>query len=76
MKSKPERLLKRLTEAHGVPGYEDEVRHIFCEELKGAGKFETDRAGSVLCDTGGKGPRVLLAGNLHSGAKWWPLAAS
>lgn len=64
MKSKPEGLLKRLTEAHGVPGYEDEVREIFCGELQGVGKFETDRAGSVLCDTGGKGPRVLLAGHM------------
>jgi endoglucanase len=64
MKSQPGGLLKRLTEAHGVPGYEDEVREIFCAELAGAGKFATDRAGSVLCDLGGKGPRVLLAGHM------------
>lgn len=64
MTSKPEGLLKRLTEAHGVPGYEDEVREIFCRELEGAGRFSTDRAGSVMCDTGGKGPRVLLAGHM------------
>ncbi|NNC87428.1 MAG: M42 family metallopeptidase [Akkermansiaceae bacterium] len=57
-------LLKRLTEAHGVPGFEDEVREIFCGELGNAGKLATDRHGSVLCDAGGKGPRVLLAGHM------------
>jgi endoglucanase len=57
-------LLKRLTEAHSVPGFEEEVRAIFCNELEGCGSFCTDGHGSVLCDTGGKGPRILLAGHM------------
>jgi putative aminopeptidase FrvX len=58
------KLLKRLTEAHGVPGFEDEVREIFCAELEGAGKIRSDRSGSVFCEFSGRGPRVLLAGHM------------
>lgn len=59
-----ERLLKRLTEAHAVPGFEGEVRDIFVEELDGQGAIETDRNGSVLCHLEGKGPRVLLEAHM------------
>lgn len=64
MKLKGEKLLRQLTQAHAVPGYEGEVREIFCKQLEGAGKFSTDRNGSVLCTLPGKGPRVLLAGHM------------
>lgn len=64
MKLKGEKLLRQMTEAHAVPGFEGEVRDLFCEELKGVGKFSTDRNGSVLCEMAGKGPRVLLAGHM------------
>ena len=58
------KLLKRLTEAHGVPGFEDEVREIFCGELDGLGKIRADRSGSVVCELAGRGPRILLAGHM------------
>jgi putative aminopeptidase FrvX len=64
MKLKGEKLLRRLTEAHAVPGFEGEVREVFRKELDGAGKFSTDGNGSVLCELPGKGPRVLLAGHM------------
>lgn len=64
MKLKGAKLLKALTEAHAVPGFEGEVRDLFCRELDGVGKFTTDRNGSVLCALAGKGPRVLLAGHM------------
>lgn len=64
MPSKSETLLKRLTEAHGVPGFEEEVREIFAGELAGTGDLSTDRNGSVLCDLGGRGPRVLLEAHM------------
>lgn len=60
MATKTEALLQRLTEAHGVSGFEGEVREIVAKELAGLGTLSTDRHGSVLCDLGGKGPRVLL----------------
>jgi len=57
-------LLRELTEAHAVPGHEDEVRAVFVDELESCGDLMTDRAGSVFCDLGGKGPKVLLAGHM------------
>lgn len=58
-------LLRRLTEAHSVSGFEDEVREIFREELKGKGSLGCDRLGSVYCESeAGDGPRVLVAGHM------------
>ena len=64
MDTEAEDLLRQMTEAHGVPGHEDEVRDLFRAGLEGAGDFATDRTGSVLCDAGGEGPRVLLAAHM------------
>ncbi len=63
MKDKAISLLKQLTEAHSVPGFEDEVRQIFAEELHGSGELSTDKMGGVYCQRG-KGPTVLLAGHM------------
>lgn len=67
LKLEAERLLRELTEAHGVPGAEDAVRRIFLRELKGQGEFRCDRLGSVACERRGpavaEGPRVLVAGH-------------
>jgi len=64
MAKRSEGLLRRVTEAHGVPGLEVEVREVFRGELEGAGDFATDRNGSIMCDLGGEGPRVLLAAHM------------
>ena len=56
-------LLKELTEAHSVPGHEDEVRAIFVDELESIGELSTDRNGSVFCENG-EGPRVMIAGHM------------
>lgn len=64
MATKSEMLLKRLTEAHGPPGFEGEVRDIVTRELEGVGSFSSDRTGSVLCDLGGKGARVMLEAHM------------
>jgi len=63
MRDKAISLLKELTEAHSVPGFEDEVRAIFVDELGDCGELSCDRNGSVFCETG-EGPRVLLAGHM------------
>lgn len=58
-------LLRRLTEAHSVSGFEDEVREIFRGVLKGQGRMGTDRQGSVYCESENEeGPRVLVAGHM------------
>ena len=57
------RLLRELTEAHGVSGTEDTVRRIFLRELAGCGEVMTDRLGSAAVERAGEGPRVLVAGH-------------
>lgn len=64
MQTKAVSLMQELTEAHSVPGHEDEVRAIFVDELEEYGDLSTDRNGSVFCGTGDDGPRVLVAGHM------------
>ena len=49
VKAKAISLLQELTEAHSVPGHEDEVRAIFINELEDCGELSADRIGSVFC---------------------------
>lgn len=53
-------LLTRLSNAHAVPGTEDEVRSIFHEALKGSGAITVDRIGNFLL-------RRVHAGRPHIG---------
>jgi len=57
-------LLKKLSEAHGAPGQENEVRRIFRNEL-GEG-VSTDRAGNIICERKGSAdsPRIMLAAHM------------
>jgi putative aminopeptidase FrvX len=64
MREKSIELLRELSEAHGVSGYEDEVRAIFVNELEDVGDFSTDGLGSVFCEVAGDGPRVMIAGHM------------
>ncbi len=60
-------LLKELTLARGVSGYEREVRHIMMRELKRTtAKIVTDRIGSIFGEKEGTAsfPRILLAGHM------------
>ena len=57
-------LLKDLTEAHGVPGYETEVRAVVRRYLEDLGILQQDNIGSLICRHGTAGPRVMLAGHM------------
>jgi putative aminopeptidase FrvX len=59
-------LLKELTEAHGIPGYESPVREIIRKHLQPLGELSQDKIGSVICRKEGsaKSPRVMLAGHM------------
>ncbi|HUF37178.1 MAG TPA: M42 family metallopeptidase [Anaerolineales bacterium] len=61
-----EQLLKELTEAHGISGYEAPVRAIVRERLKPLGELSQDKSGSVICLKPGAEtkPRVMLAGHM------------
>ncbi|MFK7912045.1 MAG: M42 family metallopeptidase [Akkermansiaceae bacterium] len=63
MREKAIGLLQELTDAHGAPGFEDEVRAIFADELSDLGDISTDGNGSVFCERG-EGARVLLTGHM------------
>jgi len=64
MQAKGLELLESLTQAHSVPGHEDEVREIFVNELRDHGKLGSDKSGSVFCQKGDWGPRVMVAGHM------------
>ena len=59
-------LLKSLTQADGIPGYETEVREIFREAVSDVGPIETDKLGSIFCTRTGDAehPRILLDSHL------------
>jgi endoglucanase len=57
-------LLKNLTEAHGVPGYESPVRGVVRGYLEGLGDLSQDQLGSVICHVPGSGPRVMIAAHM------------
>ena len=59
-------LLKELTEAPGVSGYEGAVREIIRKHLAEITTIETDKVGSIVCRKDGKSerPRVMLAGHM------------
>jgi putative aminopeptidase FrvX len=59
-------LLKELTEAHGIPGYETQVRAIVRRYFEPIGDLSQDKMGSVICRKEGSfsSPRVMLAGHM------------
>ena len=59
-----EQFLKTVTEAHGVPGYETEVRAVLREHMSPLGDLTQDKLGSLICRQVGDGPRVMLAGHM------------
>lgn len=59
------RVLKRLSEAYGPPGYEEEVREVLREELESyADEVEVDRLGNIFFRHRGEGSLVMLAAHM------------
>ncbi len=59
-------LLKELTEANGVPGYEAPIRAVVRKYLDPLGEITQDKIGSVICRKTGSSPspRVMLVGHM------------
>src|SRR4030042_1770766 len=59
-------LLRELTEAHGVSGYEQGVREIIRRHLHTITVIEQDRLGSIVCRKRGSSetPRIMIAGHM------------
>jgi len=69
MRTKPMKtdLLRRLSEAVGVPGFEGLVADIFVEELKALGygvEIRRDSMGNVIAHFPGTGPKVAVAAHM------------
>jgi len=64
--SKYEKLLQELTDAHGVPGFEDEAVEVMKKHLKAADEISFDKLGSLVAVKKGKSekPRVMIAGHI------------
>ncbi|MBW3015514.1 M42 family peptidase [Candidatus Woesearchaeota archaeon] len=59
------KLLKKLMEAHGVSGNEQEVRAIILQEIKKYIKdVKIDKFGNVVAHQKGKGPKVMLVAHM------------
>ena len=59
-----EQFLKTLTEAHGIPGYENEIRAVLREYMRPLGTLTQDKLGSLICRQAGEGPKIMLAGHM------------
>ncbi len=59
-----EQFLKILTEAHGIPGYETEIRAVLRDYMTPLGDISQDKLGSLICRQSGDGPNVMLAGHM------------
>ena len=58
-------LLKRLSEAAGIPGYEAPVRALVAEALTGhVDSMEVDVLGNLIAHKKGTGPVVVIAGHM------------
>jgi endoglucanase len=59
-------LVRELSEAPGVSGYEQEVREIIRKHLQNITVIEQDRLGSIVCRKNGKTetPRIMIAGHM------------
>jgi putative aminopeptidase FrvX len=66
MSDKTLELLRELTEAFGISGYEQEVREIIRRNLQNITVIEQDRLGSIVCRKNGKTeiPRIMMAGHM------------
>lgn len=62
------KLLRELTEAHGVPGQEDAIREIVRRELNGICDMHTDSMGNLHCvrkgSAGDKARKLMLAAHM------------
>jgi putative aminopeptidase FrvX len=61
-----EQLLKKLTEAPGVAGYEAPIRAIVRKYFEGLGELSQDKIGSLICKKTGTSskPKVMLASHM------------
>ena len=69
-----ELLLKEITEASGVSGYETEIRNIMTREMNGlVDEIEYDRMGSIMGRKVGssKSPRIMIISHMDFNGNYY-----
>lgn len=66
MDGETRKMLKELTEAHAVPGFEGEVRDLIRRYMAPITQIETDNIGGIICKKVGdpNGPVVMIPGHM------------
>ncbi len=58
-------LLKKLSDAHGIPGYEDEIRSVIEEEIRDhVDEIKTDKLGNLIATRKGRDKSVMIAAHM------------
>lgn len=58
-------LIAKLSNAHGISGYEGEIREIVKEELESwADEIKTDSMGNLICTKNGGKPEIMVAAHM------------
>ncbi len=58
-------LISKLSNAHGISGYEDELREIIREELEDyVDDVKVDNMGNIICTKNGSSPELMLAAHM------------
>ncbi|WP_456469154.1 M42 family metallopeptidase [Archaeoglobus sp.] len=58
-------LIAKLSNAHGVSGFEDEIREVVKAELEGwADEVRTDSMGNLICTKNGGKPEIMIAAHM------------
>lgn len=58
-------IIEKLSNAHGVSGYEDEIREIIREELEDfVDEVRVDRMGNIICIKNGSKPELMIAAHM------------
>ena len=60
------KLIKELTDLHGVSGFEEPVRFYIQERLKDLTEITTDNLGSIICKKQGSSeqPKIMISGHM------------
>ncbi|MBD3184951.1 M20/M25/M40 family metallo-hydrolase [Candidatus Poribacteria bacterium] len=66
MPDKTLEMLKEITEAPGVSGYEREVREVIRKYMEDVTEIDQDNLGSIICKKAGisQSPKIMMAGHM------------
>lgn len=59
-------LIKEMTSAHGIPGFEGDIKNLIRKHLRGKAEFNHDNLGSLICKKAGSlnAPKIMIPGHM------------